>query len=489
MFYFYYYDMDIGGLGDLQLQNMLNYDKMKQEYDLYSPSEKIAIQFAGRRVFNLELEAIEKLRKSIKVDELEKKVLKDQQDILQREIWECDSEIYAAYDNLPIDDPERDKIHKKIEAVDVAIWPYESGIPELRVFVTKPYYESLPPQDKIKACLTRLQILSSRLYAIEKLRKSLRSKKVKEYERLYLEKRWITVKEGELSYRDIRQLYCAELPKEFLFLDCRISQINNSISSFESKICDIYRTKLPKDYPFRKELLEDIQEARVYASNYLKLQEEELDARTLDYYPVEFLFGENSRVYNFMAILNGYDTYSPKKKVEVGVAYRNVLTLQLNAIAKWQVSKDMDECEKTISDYVHDLIRYHIYRWDQKILSVYKEVRPDAPYRSELRAKIEAANIKSGIMPAPLNKLNLIYDELAVQNKIKYKIVQRSLYSAECDMILKFFHKLSGYDKLIAHSICAERTMLVVAVDKEIYRLYYEKLPKDYPDRKKYLVK
>ena len=49
---------------------------IKKDYDTYSPGKKIKIQLAKRSVFNLGLDVVEKIRKSPKINEYGKEVIK-----------------------------------------------------------------------------------------------------------------------------------------------------------------------------------------------------------------------------------------------------------------------------------------------------------------------------------------------------------------------------------------------------------------------------
>jgi hypothetical protein len=457
------------------------YEQIKEngEYDKYAPEKKIEIQLAGRRTYNMLLNSIEKLCKSIKIDSLERKVVENEQSFYRYKIWECDRETYTVYYNLPIDTRNSDKLNKKIKAAGVQKWPYESDIPDRRLSITHSEYIVLPPQDRIKVKILLLEIRESYRRVLENQRKALKSRKAKEYERLYLEQRWHPSKG---NYREMEKCYYAELPVDFLFLDQTTRSILFDIRKNNTELQRIYDAELPEDYPFRQEIAEDIEDVHIFIG-YKKLQKEQLESRGLKKYGSHFFERVSWRKYDYMTIIENYCTYSPKKKVEVGIACHNVLILQQNAIAKWKASKQMDYYESTISNYLYSIRKYDTYICGEAILDAYREVRQDALYRSELREKIKLANIRSEAVPHP-GSPPLELDDLATQDKIQYRIVQRSIYSAECDMILKFLPKLDGYKKRIAHSLCAKMTMDIVCIDREIYRRYYNELPKDDPERR-----
>jgi hypothetical protein len=197
----------------------------ERNYKKFSSEKRIKIQLAKRNVFNLELDAVEKMRTSRKLNELEKEILKYQQNYLQENVWLCDREIYYLYDNNPINK----RICKKMEDANVPKWPYIAGIPTLETKIDFSKYE---PVDAVKALIIIINILKQRAETIEKkLDKSLKLPKINEYERSFL------------AYR----LSCL---KAELRINC------NEIYNF----CYKY---VPNDYPYWTELLEEIQDAEI----------------------------------------------------------------------------------------------------------------------------------------------------------------------------------------------------------------------------------
>lgn len=130
--------------------------------------------------------------------------------------------------------------------------------------------------------------------------------------------------------------------------------------------------------------------------------------------------------------------------------------------------------------------------WDWEIIhTYYNELLPGVNYQDEIRKKIEAANIsqlpyKKGVAPISHTELMSNINKLPLQENIKYRILISSIFSAECDMIIKNYkpQKLSKYEKIIFRSYCADYTKFLVNNECEIFRIFHEKLPKALHTRK-----
>lgn len=525
------------------------------KYAKYSSEIKIKIQLAKRNVFNLELNATEKVLSSRKFDKFEEKVIEYHQNFLQEKVWMCERDIYFLYDNLPENYSYIHKIRKKIEAENVAKWPYESEIPILKIRMTEEEYNALSPQERIKERIMLRNLNKSELHAIEI--KQRESEKINQYEKAQLAhySSMLNISCRSLE-RKIYQLYYADLPKNYPYrkelkeemeeakitfqkdrlksvlqsknpqitgflqeiLTTELPEIISVLNKFSKKqllykieILEVLKKKLPyikellekipkEELLCRRELLEEILKAEVLDSNYLEMHKEKIDERTRKEYHNEYFMkneGFYNYVYNYQVLNHSYDMFSPKKKIEVGIANHYVLNLQLNAVVKWRTSREMDEYEKTISVDRYNTLQYALSIWDREILyNYYRELRPDTPYLNDIREKFEAANIneqrcESKIMFVPPSELTLNYKKLPPQDQIKYFIIKHSLISAECDTIRENYkpRKLSGYEQIIFRSICAKLTKEVLAFDNNIYCIFHEDLPKDYPDRKELLEK
>jgi hypothetical protein len=468
--------------------NLYSYCSMRKEYDNYSPSKKIEIQIAMHNAFSLELKAIEQIYKIEKVDKLEQKIIDYHQNFLRKKIWLCEETINNIYNNLKEDDPSRNKIFKKIKAAKINTWPY--GVPNIQIEMPKGEIDALNPADKIKALIMYSNLFELELEEIEKREHKtllLKDAYVHAYGFFFLnevgkfssvENNWIV---GESRF------YREEIPYDYLILVHHAEERMKIINRIHSEIRFIYHKVVPKHCPYRKELLERIQYAEVIGSGYKIMKKKEvMDARTGDN------IDSKSIIYNYKVLKKDYDAYSPKKKIEVGIAFHSLYVLLINAFNKWRASREMDSYEKVVSEYHYNSLKHELSIWDWKIIhTYYTELLPGVAYQNEIRKKIEAANIsqlpyKNGVAPISYNELLSNLNKLPPQERIKYRIVERNLFAAECDMILKNYkpQKLSKYEKIIFRSYCAYHSKTVVYKDSEIHQIFHEELPKDSPYKK-----
>lgn len=372
---------------NLPMFNLTNYEYMVKEYESYSIQKKIDLQFAKRSVFSLELKEIEKIHKLRKIDDLEKKVLKYQQNWLQNKVWLCESEINNLFNDLP-EDQYKAKIFKKIKDENIIDW--SSGVPSIKIKMTYEEFCELSPQDEIKITIMYSNLFYLEFQALEKRKnESLKLQKSDEYEQLYLKlesrcnkntKEWYTEEKGVVDLKEISRLYREELPDDYLFLEYRIDCMKKLIYYNDLKMGQIYGKELPKNYPYRKEILEEMQKAEVLVVKVLNLesqywpvrylQKEKIDARNEKYIP-PFCRGKSPHVFNFEILNQDFDTYSPIKKIDVGLANHYVLILQINAIQKWRVSRKMNEYEEVISEIRYNELQYELSMWDMKIRTTY----------------------------------------------------------------------------------------------------------------------
>ncbi len=387
---------------NLPLFNIINYDDLTKEYDSYSIPKKLELQFAKRNVYNLELNAIEEIHESRKTDELEEKILKCQKNWLRKKVWLCEKEINDLFNHLP-NDPYKAKVYKKIKDENINDW--SSGVPPIKINMTNKEFHALSPQEKIKVRIMYCNLFYLEFQALDKGKsKSLKSRKSNEYEQLYLKlkytwnentKEWYTDEKGVVDFNELCRLYREELPDDYLFLEHRMDYMKRLIYSIEIETDEIFRKELPKNYPYRKEILEEMQMIGVKVVEVLNLgsrflpvgylKKEKIDARN-EKYINPFFRGKGPGVFNYVILNEGFHTYSPTKKIDVGLANHYVLTLQINAIQKWRVSRKMNGFEEVISEKRYNKLQYELCLWDVKILSTY--------YDQEMLAKHEKTFIK-----------------------------------------------------------------------------------------------
>jgi hypothetical protein len=419
-------------LEKLKLFNLNNYGMLMEEYDTYSPKKKIKIQLARHSVFSLELTEIEKTQKIKKLDELERQVLQYQQNFLRKKIWVCEDKISDLLDYIPENDP----FNKKIETANITIRSHAT--PSVKIKMTEKEFQELPPQDKIRTRIMYCNLFYLEFRALEKRkRESLKSRKSDEYEQLYLKlnrnqktDEWYTKEKGVVDHKELCRLYREELPNDYLFLEHRLDNMKKFIYSSEHEILRIYREELSKNYPYRKEILEEIQIVGVMVvkvlnleSKYLPvgyLQKEKIDART-DKYIHPFFRGKDHHVFNIVVLNEGFDTYSPKKKIDVGLANHYALNLQINAIQKWRVSRKMNEFEEAISENRYNELHYKLRTWDMKILNIYNDEKTFSEiYDNKL---IDAENYEK--------KLSELWDEKIITDAKYQRLLSEAPYSDE----------------------------------------------------------
>lgn len=470
--------------------NLYSYWSMRKEYDTYSPSNKIKIQLAIRSIFILELKATEQIYELQKVSKLEQKVIDCHQNSLKKKIWLCEETINNIYNNVNEDDPSRNKIFKKIKAAKINFWPH--GVPNIQIKMPKKEIDALDAAEKIKALIMYSNLFELELKAIEK----------REHKTLLLKDAYVhaddflffnevgknsTLKDNWINKES--QFYRGKIPSDYLILVHHAEERMKIINKIHSEIMYIYHKVVPKDCPYRKELLQRIQDAEVIGSGYKIMKKEVMDARNRGNPDRKNIIYRKNITYNYKVLIKDYYTFSPKKKIEVGIAFHNLYILLINAFNKWRASKEIYGNEKVISEDLYNLLKCKLSIWDWKIIHIYyNELLAGVTYQDEIRKKIEAANIsqlpyKKGVAPISLNELTSNIDKLPPYEKIKYRILVNSIYSAECDMIIKNYkpQKLSKYEKIIFRSYCADYTKFLVNNEFAICLIFHEELPQDSP--------
>jgi hypothetical protein len=200
--------------------------------------------------------------------------------------------------------------------------------------------------------------------------------------------------------------YREKIPDDYLILVHHAEEKMRIINKIHSKIMYIYNNIVSKNCPYKKELLEEIQYAEVIGSRYKIMKKEEvMDLRN----------GKNpdskNIIYNYKILKKDYETYSAKKKIEVGIAFHNLYILLINALNKWRASREIYGDEKVISEDIYKSLKQELSIWDWKIIhTYYNELLPGVSYQNEIRKKIKVANIsqlpyKKGVAPTSHNDL------------------------------------------------------------------------------------
>lgn len=155
------------------------YSELCTKYDKLPPEEKIKVQISKYYVWKVEINSIKWIWKSAKLNDIEKLLLEDQQNVLQKEAWECREEIYRLYHNeLPQNYPEAEKLLKKIEGAHVSL---EMPVTKRNIDFDK--YITLSPMERILLLISQSRMLEVERLAVSRRRKSL---KIDEYERPFL---------------------------------------------------------------------------------------------------------------------------------------------------------------------------------------------------------------------------------------------------------------------------------------------------------------
>ena len=367
-------------------------------YNTYSNEKKIDVLLTLRSVFNIKLEATENIRELRYLDVLEEKILRLVQSDLIEDIYKCENEINKL--NEDITDPD---ILEKIET---------AGIDGTMHKITG--HEKLSDNgfDHIKGLL-----LLNELHVLQM--ESLKDRK--------------------------RIPYISEYEKKVL------SEILNilSISIFDNyqKMESIYRRKIPIDFKYRRELKDAIEDSEIENSKVLGpekshiqvdyLKTEDLDLRKWEpkkwftrrydlfrasYDPYYFAY-----IFNFQALMNGFDRYSLKKQIEVGLANYCSIQVQLKALyMRLNEKKELTEYEEIIWNYrIRTLFSSKIY-YDVLIAKIFLiDIKKDHFYKDNILNELErkvSKNIKlekyhiENDQPFTLS-LEPSYCELAMENR------------------------------------------------------------------------
>jgi hypothetical protein len=159
--------------------NMLEeYSELCAKYITLPREEKIKVQIAKYYVWKLEITLIKKLLTSKKINDLEKLLLEDQQNLLRKEAGKCREEMHRLYHNeLPQNYPEVYKFMEKIEGYVSLEAPVTKRNIDLEKYIT------LSPMDRIRLLASQSKILEIEKDALARRRES---HKIDEYEKLFL---------------------------------------------------------------------------------------------------------------------------------------------------------------------------------------------------------------------------------------------------------------------------------------------------------------
>lgn len=178
--YSYYHAKSSGTCYGSNPQNMLTieYSKLCAKYNTLPSEEKLKMQIAKYYVWELELKLIKKLKNSSKINDLEKLLLEDQQNLLQREIWECMNEMHRLNSTENIQNfPKEYIIMEKIRGY------VGSEEPVTKRNINFEKYITLSPIERIHLLISQSKILDIEKNALARRRDS---HKIHEYEKLFL---------------------------------------------------------------------------------------------------------------------------------------------------------------------------------------------------------------------------------------------------------------------------------------------------------------
>jgi hypothetical protein len=158
---------------------VIKYSKLYAIYNELPPEEKIKVQISKYNVWNIEINSIKSLHESSRINEMEKLLLEDHQNILQTEAWECRKEIDRIFqEEIPQNYLEADKILEKIKNVYISL-----EVTTGRRIIDFEKYINLSPVEKIRLLISQKNMIYMEQCALDRRRKSL---KLDEYEMLFL---------------------------------------------------------------------------------------------------------------------------------------------------------------------------------------------------------------------------------------------------------------------------------------------------------------
>lgn len=495
-----------------------------ERYKTYSIYEKIDLLLALHKIFNLMLGSMEKIRKIRELDVLEEDALNLELLNLKNDIWKSENEINKIRKQITNKD-----ILKKIENEQIDRISHEIVNQE-------------QTHDNLVQSLKRL-LLQISLYCLQ-------------------------IK--DLNNRKSTPSICE---KEQYILPEIIEVLRHKILDNYREIEYQERWVIPVDFRYRREIIDSIEDSEIEASkvippemcvtvDYLKDEKNgNIDLRKWDtikwlmkrydmFRSPKYPFLDSEYKFNFQALLNGFNRYSYKKQIEVGLAYCNSYKIQLEALMKWRKIRleKLTEYEELI--YNCKVTKYQAYLdiWDHKILQVFfidiierhfyppemiKKIK-DKIYSANLRVNSYYIEVDEKLALKRKKRTKEKYNELVANYKslkdeyqrkckllsfsfdprhmsgdrfcipasdlydpnreeyIKFLITVHNIQTVECNALLKSIGELKGdekkYEKIIIESLCVYKTHHVLLTDDKIWK-FFNMLPNDYPDRKGILKK
>lgn len=498
---------------------------MTKQYNTYSIYERIDLLLALNSVFNLMLESMENIRKIRELDIFEEDVLNFELLNLKNDIWKSENEINKIRKQTTNKD-----ILEKIEAAQIDRISHE-------------IIKQEKTHDNLVQSLKRL-LLQISLYCLQI--KDLNNRKFTPF---------ISEKEENI------------LPEIIEVLKRKITDNYHEIEYQE-------RWVIPIDFRHRREIIDAIEDSEIEASkvippeicvtvDYLKDEKNgNIDLRKWNtqkwlmkrydmFRSSKYPFLDSGYKFNFQTLINGFDRYSFKKQIEVGLAYYNSCKIQLEALIKWRKTRPekITEYEELIYNYKIAKYQTRLDTWDQKILQVFfvdileqhfyppetikkiwdqiretnlkvesyymEEIDEQLIFKRKIRTKekysellVNCKNLKDEYN-RKCNLLSLSFapdhmsgDRVYIppsdpydpnrEEYIKLLITIHNIQTVECDALLKSIGKLKEnkkrYEEIIIESLCVYKTHRVLLTDEKIRDAYYM-LPNDYPDRKGILKK
>ena len=143
------------------------YSESCAAYSKYPPATKLEVQMIKYSVWNVEINSIKRLLESTKITEMEKLLLEDHQNILQKEAWECRDEAYRLYEEF-LPNP---RIYKVLEEEVGAHNSLDLPVTKRNIDFEK--YVTLSPVEKIHLLISQQNMLEMEMFALGKRRESL----------------------------------------------------------------------------------------------------------------------------------------------------------------------------------------------------------------------------------------------------------------------------------------------------------------------------
>ena len=136
-------------------------------YSKYPPDTKLGVQIVKYGVWNVEINSIKRLLESTKITKMEKLLLEDHQNILQKEAWECRGEAYRLYEEV-LTNPAIDKVLEEEVGAHNSL-----ELPVTKRNIDFEKYVTLSPVERIHLLISQQNMLEMEMFALGKRRESL----------------------------------------------------------------------------------------------------------------------------------------------------------------------------------------------------------------------------------------------------------------------------------------------------------------------------